>query len=48
LVFGSIGQGVVPLIPRHIDEPVDRISIVSGDRRGWDSRPFGDNQNGLV
>jgi homospermidine synthase len=34
LGFGSIGQGVLPLILRHIDMPVDRISIVSGDERG--------------
>jgi homospermidine synthase len=36
LGFGSIGQGVLPLILRHIDLPVDRISIVSGDERGRD------------
>ncbi|HBK08901.1 MAG TPA: homospermidine synthase [Acetobacteraceae bacterium] len=36
LGFGSIGQGVLPLILRHIDLPVDRISIVSGDERGQD------------
>lgn len=34
LGFGSIGQGVLPLILRHIDVPADRISIVSGDERG--------------
>jgi homospermidine synthase len=34
LGFGSIGQGVLPLILRHIDIPADRISIVSGDERG--------------
>jgi homospermidine synthase len=34
LGFGSIGQGVLPLIVRHIDIPVDQISIVSGDERG--------------
>jgi len=34
LGFGSIGQGVLPLILRHIDLPRDRISIVSGDPRG--------------
>ena len=34
LGFGSIGQGVLPLILRHIDIPRDRISIVSGDPRG--------------
>ena len=36
LGFGSIGQGVLPLILRHIDMPADRISIVSGDERGRD------------
>ncbi len=34
LGFGSIGQGLLPLILRHIDMPADRISIVSGDERG--------------
>ena len=34
LGFGSIGQGVLPLILRHIDMPKDRISIVTGDDRG--------------
>jgi homospermidine synthase len=34
LGFGSIGQGVLPLILRHIDIPRDRITIVSGDTRG--------------
>jgi homospermidine synthase len=34
LGFGSIGQGVLPLILRHIDIPLDRITIVSGDLRG--------------
>lgn len=32
--FGSIGQGVLPLILRHIDMPKDRISIVTADERG--------------
>ncbi|MDR3536258.1 MAG: saccharopine dehydrogenase C-terminal domain-containing protein [Acetobacteraceae bacterium] len=36
LGFGSIGQGVLPLILRHIDMPADRIRIVSGDTRGQD------------
>jgi homospermidine synthase len=36
LGFGSIGQGVLPLILRHIDMPRDRISILSGDTRGQD------------
>ena len=34
LGFGSIGQGVLPLILRHIDMPRDRITIISGDERG--------------
>ena len=36
LGFGSIGQGVLPLLLRHIDMPRERISIVSGDARGAD------------
>jgi homospermidine synthase len=34
LGFGSIGQGVLPLILRHIDLSPGRINIVSGDSRG--------------
>ena len=34
LGFGSIGQGVLPLILRHIDMPKDRITIVTADARG--------------
>ena len=34
LGFGSIGQGVLPLILRHVDIPREHISIVSGDERG--------------
>src|SRR4051812_47617748 len=34
LGFGSIGQGVLPLILRHIDMQKDRIRIVTGDTRG--------------
>ena len=36
LGFGSIGQGVLPLILRHIDIPRECITIVSGDARGQD------------
>ena len=36
LGFGSIGQGVLPLILRHIDMPRERITIISGDTRGQD------------
>ena len=32
--FGSIGQGVLPLILRHIDMSPGQISIVTGDPRG--------------
>ena len=31
---GSIGQGVLPLILRHIDMPVAHIHVVTGDARG--------------
>lgn len=34
LGFGSIGQGVLPLILRHIDMPKDRIEILTSDARG--------------
>lgn len=32
--FGSVGQGSLPLLLRHIDMPKDRIFIVTGDERG--------------
>lgn len=32
--FGSVGQGTLPLLLRHIDMPPERISIVTGDERG--------------
>jgi homospermidine synthase len=31
---GSIGQGVLPLLLRHIDMPVEKISILTSDTRG--------------
>ena len=34
LGFGSIGQGVLPLILRHIEMPRERITIVTADDRG--------------
>ncbi len=34
--FGSIGQGVLPLILRHIDMPRERIVIVTAEERGRD------------
>jgi homospermidine synthase len=33
---GSIGQGVLPLILRHIDMPKKKITIVTADKRGKD------------
>jgi homospermidine synthase len=33
---GSIGQGVLPLILRHIDMPRERIQILTADARGGD------------
>lgn len=32
--FGSVGQGSLPLLLRHIDMPKDRIIIINGDDRG--------------
>ena len=32
--FGSVGQGTLPLLLRHIDMPLSRIRIVTGDERG--------------
>jgi homospermidine synthase len=32
--FGSVAQGTLPLLLRHIDMPRERISIVTGDDRG--------------
>jgi homospermidine synthase len=32
--FGSIGQGVLPLILRHIEMPAERITIVTAEPRG--------------
>jgi homospermidine synthase len=32
--FGSIGQGVLPLLLRHIDMPAERIVIVTAEPRG--------------
>ena len=34
LGFGSIGQGVLPLLLRHIDMPAENISILTADARG--------------
>jgi homospermidine synthase len=34
LGFGSIGQGVLPLILRHIDLPKDRITVLTAEERG--------------
>lgn len=32
--FGSVGQGSLPLLLRHINMPKDRITILTGDGRG--------------
>lgn len=32
--FGSVGQGTLPLVLRHVDMPRDRITIVTADERG--------------
>lgn len=32
--FGSIGQGVLPLLLRHFDVPPERMTIVTADARG--------------
>ena len=32
--FGSIGQGTLPLVLRHLGIPPSRITIVTGDERG--------------
>ncbi|MBI3937040.1 MAG: homospermidine synthase [Betaproteobacteria bacterium] len=40
--FGSVGQGTLPLILRHIDMPRERIVIVTGDPRGEaEARDYG-------
>ena len=32
--FGSIGQGTLPLVLRHIGIPTERITIITADDRG--------------
>ena len=32
--FGSIGQGVLPLILRHFSVPPERVAVVTADARG--------------
>ena len=32
--FGSIGQGTLPLVLRHIGMPKERITIITSDDRG--------------
>src|SRR3989344_3180509 len=40
--FGSIGQGVLPLLLRHFDIPPERMTIVTADSRGEDvARKYG-------
>ncbi len=42
LGFGSIGQGVLPLILRHLDVDTEQITIVSAEDRGRDvAQEFG-------
>src|SRR5512141_1771912 len=40
--FGSVGQGSLPLLLRHIDMPRERIRILTGDTRGaGEAKHFG-------
>ena len=40
--FGSIGQGVLPLILRHVDIDPSNITIVTAEERGRDvAKDFG-------
>ena len=32
--FGSVGQGCLPLLLRHLDMPRERVVIITGDERG--------------
>ena len=42
LGFGSIGQGVLPLILRHIDIEPSQITIVTAEERGHsEAREYG-------
>ena len=34
--FGSIGQGVLPLLLRHVDIAADRVTIITAEPRGHD------------
>ena len=34
--FGSIGEGVLPLLLRHIDIKPEQITIITGDERGFE------------
>jgi len=34
--FGSIGQGVLPLLLRHLEMPADRVTIITAEPRGHD------------
>ena len=42
--FGSIGQGVLPLIFRHIDIKPEQITVISAEDRGGlkELKKFGD------
>ena len=37
--FGSIGQGVLPLLFRHIDIKPEQITIIAADDRGGRRKP---------
>ncbi|MGH8728603.1 MAG: homospermidine synthase [Burkholderiales bacterium] len=42
LGFGSVGQGVLPLLVKHLNVPRDRISIIAADDGGMEeARGFG-------
>jgi homospermidine synthase len=38
--FGSIGQGSLPLLLRHIDMPREQICIITGDERGAEEAKY--------
>ena len=40
LGFGSIGQGVLPLILRHLGLPAERVCVVSADDVGQEEAAF--------
>lgn len=38
--FGSVGHCTMPLLVRHFDMPLDRISVVDGDDHSAEAAPF--------